>query len=41
MHVVYNLVTQLLRGQISVVSEPGQGVEFLLRFPVQTPVGTP
>ncbi|HVT35166.1 MAG TPA: ATP-binding protein [Nevskiaceae bacterium] len=39
MHVVYNLVTQLLKGQISVASEPGHGVEFLLRFPVESAKG--
>lgn len=33
MHIVYNLVTQMLGGQISVNSAPGQGVEFRVTFP--------
>ncbi|WP_159581648.1 sensor histidine kinase [Alteromonas sp. KUL106] len=34
MHLVYNLVTQALNGSISITSEEGQGVEFVIIFPV-------
>jgi signal transduction histidine kinase/ligand-binding sensor domain-containing protein len=34
MHIVYNLVTQMLRGTIKVRSAPGQGVAVEIRFPV-------
>jgi signal transduction histidine kinase len=34
MHIVYNLVTQTLRGQIDCHSAPGAGVDFRIRFPV-------
>ncbi len=33
MHIVFNLVTQLLRGTITCESEPGQGTHFVIRFP--------
>lgn len=33
MHIVYNLVTKLLRGQIHASSTPGHGVEFRVTFP--------
>jgi len=33
MHIVYNLVTQMLGGTVLCESVPGQGVRFLLRFP--------
>ena len=33
MHIVFNLVTQLLRGTIACESEPGQGTHFVIRFP--------
>ncbi|MBI2398264.1 MAG: PAS domain-containing protein [Xanthomonadales bacterium] len=33
MHIVYNLVTQMLGGTVTCDSAPGQGVRFLLRFP--------
>jgi ligand-binding sensor domain-containing protein/signal transduction histidine kinase len=33
LHVVYNLVTQLLRGSLDCVSAPGQGVEFQIQLP--------
>ncbi|BFT32324.1 hypothetical protein D210916BOD24_35000 [Alteromonas sp. D210916BOD_24] len=34
MHLVYNLVTQALNGSISIASEEGNGVEFVIIFPV-------
>ncbi|MEW9797895.1 sensor histidine kinase [Alteromonas sp. CYL-A6] len=34
MHLVYNLVTQALNGSISLTSEEGAGVEFVIVFPV-------
>lgn len=33
LHVVYNLVTQLLRGSLDCISSPGQGVEFQIQMP--------
>ncbi|MBL0041753.1 MAG: PAS domain-containing protein [Xanthomonadales bacterium] len=33
MHIVYNLVTQMLGGTVSCDSTPGNGVRFLVRFP--------
>ncbi len=33
LHLVYNLVTQRLQGEISVTSELGQGVSFVIRLP--------
>ena len=33
MHIVFNLVTQLLRGSIACDSEPERGARFLIRFP--------
>jgi signal transduction histidine kinase len=33
MHIVFNLVTQLLRGSITCESEPERGARFLIRFP--------
>lgn len=33
MHIVYNLVTQMLGGSIELHSTPGQGVDFHVRFP--------
>ena len=33
LHVVYNLVTQMLRGSLDCVSTPGQGVEFQIQMP--------
>ena len=34
LHMVYNLVTQLLRGTIACASTPGQGTRFTIRLPV-------
>jgi ligand-binding sensor domain-containing protein/signal transduction histidine kinase len=39
MHIVYNLVTQALRGTISCRSRPGEGVLFRLSFPAILPLG--
>ena len=36
MHLVYNLVTQALNGTITITSEEGNGVEFLIIFPVES-----
>ena len=36
MHLVYNLVTQALNGTISITSEEGNGVEFIIIFPVES-----
>ena len=33
LHVVYNLVTQLLRGSLDCISAPGKGVEFQIQLP--------
>ncbi len=35
MHIVYNLVTQTLNGQIECFSKPGKGTEFLITIPIQ------
>jgi PAS domain S-box-containing protein len=40
LHIVYNLVTGSLRGQISVQSELGKGTQFTVRFPLHTPSDT-
>ena len=37
LHIVYNLVTQMLRGTIRVDSQPGAGTAFDLRFPATLP----
>ncbi len=34
MHIVYNLVNQVLRGSIQCETAPGQGVQFTIRFPM-------
>ena len=39
LHVVYNLVTQTLRGRIDVASNPGQGVLFTLHIPLEKEIG--
>ncbi|QPG05852.1 hypothetical protein IT774_00810 [Salinimonas marina] len=36
MHLVYNLVTQALNGSITLSSDAGNGVEFVIVFPVQS-----
>jgi PAS domain S-box-containing protein len=38
LHIVFNLVTGTLRGQIAVQSEPGHGTTFKIRFPRYTPI---
>jgi PAS domain S-box-containing protein len=38
LHVVYNLVTQLLGGSLDCISAPGQGVEFQIQMPRRVPV---
>lgn len=37
LHIVYNIVTKRLGGQIEVESEPGQGTRFALILPLQAP----
>lgn len=37
MHIVHSIVTQLLGGQIDIVSQPGQGALMQLRLPVTAP----
>jgi signal transduction histidine kinase len=34
LHIVYNLVTQLLRGTIECRSKPGQGSTFVIKLPM-------
>jgi len=36
MHIVYNLVTQKLKGQIECVSNPGEGAEFTITIPLES-----
>jgi signal transduction histidine kinase len=35
MYIVYNLVTQVLRGSIQCESKPGQGLRCMIIFPIQ------
>ncbi|NOU49446.1 PAS domain-containing protein [Pseudoalteromonas sp. JBTF-M23] len=35
MHIVYNLVTQLLKGEIRCFSKPGEGMEVNIKVPIQ------
>jgi signal transduction histidine kinase len=37
LHVVHNLVTQLLAGDIELRTAPGEGTALILRFPAVTP----
>jgi len=41
MHIVFNLVTQSLKGTINCVSNLGKGTEFTLKFPADTRDGSP
>ena len=34
MHILYNIITQTLKGAIDVISSPGNGVSFVVRIPV-------
>jgi len=36
MHIVFNLVTQSLKGTIDCVSKTNNGTEFILKFPSDT-----
>lgn len=36
MHIVFNLVSQVLEGTVQCRSEPGEGVEFEIRFPIRS-----
>lgn len=38
MHLVYNIVSQALGGSIKLKSRPGEGVEFTVKFPLDTRV---
>ena len=38
LNIVYNLVTGSLGGTIAVTSQPGQGTQFLIRFPATAPL---
>jgi len=35
MYIVYNLVSQSLAGKITCLSEPGQGTQFMMEFPIR------
>ena len=37
LHIVFNLVTQRLKGRIAVESAPGEGTTFIIRFPRSVP----
>jgi ligand-binding sensor domain-containing protein/signal transduction histidine kinase len=37
LHVVFNLVTQMLAGRIELITAPGRGCEFVMRIPVRAP----
>ncbi len=39
LHILYNIVTQILGGTLDVRSEPGRGVEFMLSIPANIPAG--
>ncbi|WP_141100793.1 sensor histidine kinase [Roseateles aquatilis] len=38
MHIVHNIVTNVLGGQIEVVSQPGEGTRMVMRLPVDAPL---
>lgn len=38
MHIVHNIVTNVLGGQIEVMSSPGEGTQMVMRLPVQAPL---
>ncbi len=38
MHIVHNIVTNVLGGQIEVISQPGEGTRMLMRLPVEAPL---
>ncbi|MGL4369722.1 MAG: ATP-binding protein, partial [Spirochaetota bacterium] len=40
LNIVYNIVTQTLRGSIECGSEPGKGTTFTIIFPTGFPSGT-
>lgn len=41
LNIVYNLVTKILRGKISVESEPGVGSKFIIEIPIEAPESKP
>ncbi len=41
LHIVYNLVTQVLRGKVELESSPGRGVRFRLRLPARAEPSAP
>jgi signal transduction histidine kinase len=38
MHIVHNIVTNVLGGQIEVISQPGEGTRMVMRLPVDAPL---
>ena len=35
MHIIYNLITQKLKGTIDCISKPNEGVYFIIKIPYQ------